>query len=96
MKIRSFSDRLLTDCDAELVVFLVGGIAATIAHVLFLSSADGYFSGFFCGVSMCAVVLSVLSAIRKMKQNSNFRDAGRPIPQSARSNGSQFNHDDDR
>lgn len=75
MKIRSFSDRLFTDCGAEFVVFLVGGIAAKIAHTLFLRGGDGYFSGVFCGVSLCAVVLSVLSAIRKMKRHSNFPDA---------------------
>lgn len=49
MKIRSFSDRLFTDCGAEFVVFLVGGIAAKIAHTLFLRGGDGYFSGFFAG-----------------------------------------------
>jgi hypothetical protein len=68
MTIGTFSDRILASCGAELAVFIAGGLAGAVAHAVIQSGADTYFAGFFAGVSMCALVLSVLSAIPKLKR----------------------------
>lgn len=67
MKIGTFGDRLLANCCAELAVFNAGGLAGAVAHAVIQSGGDTYFAGFFAGVSMCAIVLSVSSAIPKLK-----------------------------
>ncbi|EDT05840.1 hypothetical protein BamIOP4010DRAFT_0577 [Burkholderia ambifaria IOP40-10] len=48
-------------------MFIAGGLAGAVAHSMNQNGGDGYFAGFFTGVAMCALVLSVSSAILKLK-----------------------------
>ena len=67
MKTVTVSDRLLANCGAELAVFIAGGLAGFAARAVNQIGGDTYVAGFFAGVSMCAFVLSVSSAIAKLK-----------------------------
>jgi hypothetical protein len=67
MKLRTFGDRLRTNCAAEIAVFIAGGLAGAVAHSMNQNGGDAYFGGFFTGVAMCSLVLSVSSAILKLK-----------------------------
>lgn len=66
MKLGAFGDRLFANCGAELAVFIAGGIPSAAAHWMNHNGGDPYFAGFLTGVSMCAFVLSLASAITKL------------------------------
>lgn len=66
MKQDTFIERLFSDCRAEWVVFVVGGLAGVASKVVILNGGDEYFAGLFAGISLCAAVLSVSYAIPKL------------------------------